>query len=142
VDCYCVFPHGFSILFFYFSKLYWLILFFQYWADWEFSFVIFFFKTLLIVTVFLRMVFFIFFWWFSLKLSFSILFFNIELVKNYSYNMWEKHCNFPLKLLWVAIVFFPTWFFSSFFCVFFFCNIFSQNYLCRFYFFNIKLVRI
>jgi hypothetical protein len=41
---------------------------------------------LLIVS--LRMVFcFFVFWWFSPKLTFSILFFNIELVKNYSYNM-------------------------------------------------------
>jgi hypothetical protein len=58
------------------------------------------------------------FLWFSLKLSFSILFFNIELVKNYSYNMWEKHCNFPCKLLWIATVFFSTWFFSVLLCFF------------------------
>jgi len=42
MDCYGVFPDSFSILFFYFWKLYLLILFFLYWADWEFSFVNFF----------------------------------------------------------------------------------------------------
>ena len=52
-----------------------------------------------------------FFLWFSQKLSFFILFFNIELVKNYSYNMWGKHCNFPQKLLLIATMFFPTLFF-------------------------------
>jgi hypothetical protein len=109
----------FHIVFlFYFFKIIFVNLFLN-WADWEFSFVIFFLKTLLIATVFLRMFFFVFvFLWFSPKLSFFILFFNIELVKNYSYNMWGKHCNFPRKLLWIATVFFPTWFFL-------FCYIFS-----------------
>jgi hypothetical protein len=60
MDWYGVFLYGFSILFFYFSKLYLLILFFKYWADWEFIFVIFFFKTLLIAIVFLYMIFFVF----------------------------------------------------------------------------------
>jgi hypothetical protein len=86
----------------------------------------------LIATVFLRMVFFVFLW-FSQKLSFFILFFNIELIKNYSYNMWGKHCNFPRKLLWIAIIFFS---YGSFL----FCYVFSQNYLYQFYFSNIKLV--
>jgi hypothetical protein len=94
-----------------------------------------------LLTVFLWMVFCLFvFWRFSPKLTFLILFFNIGLVKNYSYNMWEKHYNFPRKLQWIAIIVFRTRFFSSFFCVLFFCNIFSQNYLCQFYFFNIELV--
>jgi len=46
------------------------------------------------------------------KIIFFILFFNIELVKNYSYNMLGKHYNFFWKLLLIATVFFPTWFFS------------------------------
>jgi hypothetical protein len=106
----------FHIVFlFYFFKIIFANLFLN-WADWEFSFVIFFLKTLLIATVFLRMFFFVFvFLWFSPKLSFFILFFNIELVKNYSYNMWGKHCNFPRKLLWIATVFFLIWFFSVLF---------------------------
>jgi hypothetical protein len=56
----------------------------------------------------------IFFIIFSEIIFFFILFFNIELVKNYSYNMWGKHCNFPRKLLLIATVFFPTWFFFLF----------------------------
>ena len=67
-----------------------------------------------IATVFLRIV----FLWFSPKLSFFILFFNIELIKNYSYNTWGKHCNFPRKLLLIATIFFLTWFFSVFFMFF------------------------
>ena len=88
-----------------------------------------FFKTLLIATVFLRMVFFL---WFSLKLS--SFFFNIELIKNYSCNMWKKYCNFPHKLLWIATVFFPTWFFLFFY-------VFPSNCLFQFYFLNIELVK-
>jgi hypothetical protein len=133
VDCYGVFSRSFSILFFYFSKLYLSI--FLYWADWEFSFVFFFFKTLLIVTVFLRMIFFCFcFLWFSSKLSFFILFFNIELVKNYIYNMWGKHCNFPRKLLWIATMFFPIWFFSVLLC-------FSLKLSLSILFLNITLIK-
>jgi len=60
------------------------------------------------------MVFFCFFMIFS-EIIFFILFFNIELVKNYSYNMWGKQCNFPCKLLWFATVFFLRWFFFCFF---------------------------
>jgi hypothetical protein len=56
---------------------------------------------------------------FSPKLSFSIWFFNIELVKNYSYNMWGKHCTLHRKLLWIDTVFFPIKFFFLFFYVFF-----------------------
>jgi len=127
VDCYGAFPHSFSILFFYFFKIIFVNLFLN-WADWEFSFVIFFLKTLLIATVFLRMFFFVFvFLWFSPKLSFFILFFNIELVKNYSYNMWGKHCNFPRKLLWIATVFFLIWFFFCF--VLFFPKIIFVNFI-------------
>jgi hypothetical protein len=50
------------------------------------------------------------------EIIFFILFFNIELVKNYNYNMRGKHCNFPRKLLWIATVFFPVWFFSVLLC--------------------------
>ena len=80
---------------------------------------------MLITTVFLRMVLFLII--FS-EIIFFILFFNIKLVKNYSYNMWGKHCNFPKKLLLIATVFFPTWFF---FCVFvmFFPKIIFVNFI-------------
>jgi len=121
-----VFSHMIFLFYFFIFQNYIYWFFFKYWTDWEFSFVIFFFKTLLIATVFLRKV---FFWWFSLKLYFFILFFDIELVKNYSYNMWEKYCNFSRKLLWIAIVFFshdffPVSFMFSFFVIFFFKIIF------------------
>ena len=66
--------------------------------------------------------FFFVFLWFFLKLSLSILFFNIELVNNYSYNMRGKHCSFPRKLLWIATVFFPHGFFMFFFSKFIFIN--------------------
>ena len=62
-------------------------------------------------------------------------FFNIELVKNYSYNMWRKHCSFPRKLLWIATMFFPTCFFLFFFIFFF------SNCLCQFYYLNIELFK-
>jgi len=64
----------------------------------------------MIATIFLRMVFFMIF----SEIIFFILFFNMKLVKNYSYNMWGKHSNFPRKLLLIATVFFHTWFFPVF----------------------------
>jgi hypothetical protein len=83
---------------------------------------------LLIATIFLSMVFFVFvFLWFSPKLSPFILFFNIELVKNYNYNMWGNHCNFPHKLLWIATVFFLIVFFFCF--VVFFPKIVFVNFI-------------
>ena len=116
-----VFSHmDFLFYFFIFLKFFLLILFFKYWDNWEISFIIKT-KTLLIATVFIGIFFMIFF-----EIIVLILVFNIELVKNFSYNMWEKHCNFPHKLLWIAIVFFPTWFFFSFFYVFFFLIFFSK----------------
>ena len=57
-----------------------------------------------------------------LKLFLSILFFNIELVKNYSYNIWRKHCSFPHKLLWIATVFFSHMVFFLFFYKIIFVN--------------------
>ena len=77
----------------------------------------------MIATVFLRMVFFL------QNYLYFILFFNIELVKNYSYNMWGNHYNFFWKLLSIATVFFPYGFFYNFF----------SNYPFLFYFFNIEL---
>jgi hypothetical protein len=70
-----------------------------------------------------------FFLWFFPKWSFSILFFNIELIKNYSYNMWGKHCNFPRKLLWITTVFFSTWVFFYFLC--FFKKIIFVNFIFK-----------
>jgi len=110
---YCGLLRCFSILFFYFFKI--IFVNFFYWADWEFSFVNFFFKTLLIATVFFCMVFFLFFMIFF-EIIFFILFFNVELVKNYSYNMRGKHCNFLRKLLSIATVFFLIWFFFVLLC--------------------------
>ena len=52
----------------------------------------------------------------------SILFFNIEVVDNYN-------CGFSHKTLWIATVFPHLLFFFVF-----------QNFICRFYFFNIELV--
>jgi len=66
MDCYGVFPDSFSILFFYFWKIYLLILFFLYWADWEFSFVNFFsLKHCWLLQCFSAWFFFFFFLWFS-----------------------------------------------------------------------------
>jgi hypothetical protein len=121
VDCCDIFPHSLSILFLYFLKLYFLIFFNMELIE-NFGFVIFL-KHFLLLQYFFAW----FFLWFSLKLSFFILFFNIELVKNYSYNMWGKHFNFPQKLLLVATIFFPTWFFSVF--VMFFSKIIFVNFI-------------
>ena len=61
----------------------------------------------------------------SPKLSFFILFFNIELVKNYSYNMWGKHCNLFWKLLFICYsVFSHIVFFIIFFQIILFNFIF------------------
>jgi len=72
MDCNGVFSHSFSILFFYFSKLYLSI--FLYWVDWEFSFVIFFFKILLIATVFSTW-FFLFLFFYDFLQNYLILFY-------------------------------------------------------------------
>jgi hypothetical protein len=76
--------------------------------------------------VFLDIIVFCFFM-ISPKLSFSILLFNIQLVKNYNYNIWEKHCNFRRKLLWIATVFFPI----RFFFVMFFSKIIFVNFIFK-----------
>ena len=94
VDCCDVFPLSFSILFLYFSKLY-LSIFLYYWADWKFGFVIFFFKTLLIATVFLRMIF------FSPKLSFFLFYFlilswlkiTVTICKESTVTFFENYCS-------------------------------------------------
>jgi hypothetical protein len=77
VDCYDAFPHSFSILFFYFFKIIFVNLFLN-WADWEFSFVIFFLKTLLIATVFLRM-FFLFLFFYDFLRNYLFLFYFLIL---------------------------------------------------------------
>jgi hypothetical protein len=68
-----------------------------------------------------------FFYDFLQNYLFFILFFNIELVKNYSYYMWGKHYNFPRKLLLIATMLFPTWFFFVF--VMFFPKIIFVNFI-------------
>jgi hypothetical protein len=122
----------FLFYFLIFSKLYLSI--FLYWADWEFSFVIFF-KTLLIATVFLRMVFFCFcfFYDFLWNYLFFILFFNIEQVKNYSYNSVESTVTFLANYCGLLQCFFS----YGFFCF----VIFFPKIICQFYFLNIKLVK-
>ena len=67
---------------------------------------------------------------FSLKLSFSILFFKI--ISWLRIAITSKY-KFFLTKHYGLIQFFLTWFFSSFFCVFFFCDIFFQNYLRWFF---------
>ena len=80
------------------------------------------------------------------KIIFVDFFKNIELVKNYNYNkaksygesivtFFTKHsellqyfCSFPHKTLSIATTFFLMGFFSF------------QDYLCWFFFFNVKLV--
>ena len=54
--------------------------------------------------------------------------------------MWGKHCSFSHKTIWIAIVL-PHMVFFLFLC-FLFCEDFFHNNLCRFYYFNIELVRI
>jgi hypothetical protein len=83
--------------------------------------------------VFPHMVF-MFFYDFFQNYFFLFYFFNIELVENYN-------CSFPHKTLWIAIVFLYMGLFSFSFSFFLFSYmIFFQNYLCCFYFFNIKLI--
>jgi len=65
--------------------------------------------------VFLHMVFllFLFFYNFFQNDLCWFYFFNIKLVKNYNYNIWESHCSFPHKLSCIAIVFFLFYVFFS-----------------------------
>jgi len=102
----------------------------------RFCFVVFFFKTLWIVTMFPHIIFVLlqcFPTCFFPKLSLSNCFFNIELVKNlaltfptcFFFHFFHFFCFFFSKL---------SSFFSSIFCIFF------QNCFCWFYFFNMELV--
>jgi len=78
--------------------------------------------------------FYVFFYDFFQNYFCRFYFFNIELVENYN-------CNFPHKTLWIAIVFsYMSLFFIFFFYDFCFLYDIFQNYLCCFYFFNIKLI--
>jgi len=151
MDCYGVFPDSFSILFFYFWKLYLLILFFLYWADWEFSFVNFFsLKHCWLLQCFSSWFFFFFYDflrshpnapWITtvihsafLSLFFTFFFFAIF------------HLFFQLSFFFrLFFLFFQNYFpffynfpFFSFLFIYFF---FFQNYLCWFYFLNIELVK-
>jgi len=68
-----------------------------------------------------------FFYDFSQKLSLSIFFFNIELVKNYNYNKAKSHGESVVVFLRKhcgLLQYFSKWFFYM---------ILKKNYLCRFY---------
>jgi len=172
VDCYNIFLHGLFSFFlwfisFFFSNWSLSILFFLYWAGWEFSFVVFSKITLWIATMFPPHGFCfvtVFPHVFLFKLSLSNLFFQY-------WAGWELRFSFPLMFvfqfflffseLFLSILFFYYWdgwefsflvFFSLkhcgllqcfpvwFFFIYFF--VFFQNYLCWFYFFHIELIEI
>ena len=133
MDCYGVFPDSFSILFFYFWKIYLLILFFLYWADWEFSFVNFFsLKHCWLLQCFSAWFFFFFLWFSSL---------TPKCTMDYNSN---PQC-IPLSFFHIFFFFaiFHLFFQLSFFFLSFhlFFLFFFQNYLCWFYFLNIELVK-
>jgi len=124
MDCYNVSLHGFFSLFlwFFFSKWSLSILFFSYWAGWEFCFVVFKKKTLWIATMFPYMVFVLLQYFptcFFSKL-FLLIFFYIELVKN-------------------LVLTSPTCFISHFFSFSFFAFFFQNCLLLFFMFFFSKL---
>jgi len=132
MDYYNVSLHGFFLwifffFFFFFSKWSLSILFFSYWADWEFYFVVFFLNTVDCYNV-SHMVFVLlqcFPTCFFFKTIFVYFFFNIELIEN------------------LALTF-PTCFFFHFFSkiVFFFSFFvffFSELFLLI-YFFNMELI--
>ena len=122
MNCCDVFPLSFFILFLYFLKLYLSIFFLilnwlRIWFCYFFSL-----KHCWLLQCFSA-------WFFFLQnYLFFILFFNIELVKNYSYNIWGKHCNFFLK---ITVDCYSVFSHMVFFLIFF--------KLFQFYFFNIKL---
>jgi hypothetical protein len=137
MHCYNISLHDFFLFFYdffsFFLNWYLSILFFLYWASWEFNFVVFSKITLWIVTVFplhgfcfavvfpSHVVFLNYICW--------IYFFNVEL--------WALA--FPIYFFLFFFVFFPK-IILFFFCFILFILIFFQNYFCRFYFFTIELV--
>jgi len=77
---FCFLPKN-CLFFVFFSKLF-LSIFFYYWADWKFSFLVFFFKTLWIATVFLHMVFLMIFLFFFFGFIFvDFIFFILSWLK-------------------------------------------------------------
>ena len=115
MDCYGVFPHNFSILFFLFFKIIFDD-FFLYWADWEFSFVIFFFKTLLIATVFFRMILFLFFYDFLWNYLISFYFLIVSWLKIAVTICEENTVTFLANYCGLLQCFFPYGFFSVLLC--------------------------
>ena len=127
MDYYNVSPHGF-FLWFFFSK--WsLLIFFSYWTGWEFCFVVFFFKTPWIITMFPNMVF-VLLQCFPTCLFFKIIFveffFNIELVENLAltfptcfFSKLSLLIFFNIDLVENLALTFPTCFFFYFFSFYF-----------------------
>jgi len=128
VDCCDVFPHMFSILFLYFLKLYLSICF-----NWlRIFFVICFFKTLLIATMFLRM---IFFYDFLRNYLFLFYFLILSWLKIIVTICEENTVTFLENYCWLLQCFFP----HGFFFLFLLC--FSLKLSLSIYFLNIKLVK-
>jgi hypothetical protein len=143
MDCYSVSLHDFFFGFFFFLvffiifSIFYMIFskiifvdfnFFLYWAGWKFSFVLFFFETPWIATVFLYIIFFVMIFFKIIFVDF--IFLMLSWLRITIVDFLTKH----YRLLQC----FPAWFFFSFH---FFCYNFFQNYLCRFYFSNIELVK-
>jgi hypothetical protein len=129
MDFYNISLHGFFYFFYEFFSSFFLN------GLCRFCFIVFFFKTLWIVTMFPHMVFVLlqcFPTCFFPKLSLSNLFFNIELLKNSA--LIFPHVVFHFFSFFFAFYFQIVFFFFSIFCVFF------QNCFFLFYFFNMELV--
>ena len=123
MDCYIFFPHSFSILFFYFSKLY-LSIFFN--IELIENLVLYFFSLkhywllqsyilyqLWIVAVFFHMIFFMIF-----STIICPFFFNIKLVKNYNYNKAKSYGKSVVVFLtkhYGLLQSFSKWFFILFY---------------------------
>jgi hypothetical protein len=76
-----------------------------------------------------------FFLWFSPKLSFLFYFLILSWLKITVTICEENTVTFLENYCWLLQCFFP---YGFFFC---FCYVFPKNYLCQFYFLNIKLVK-
>ena len=129
-----MFPYMVFFCFFFQNYL----LFFSYWAGWEFSFIVFFFKTPWIATVFSHMIFLL---WFFSKLSLSILLFLILnwlriTIRDFLIKHYRLLQCFPA---WFFFLLFFLWFFSKLSLSILFFLILSslRIYLCRFLLENI-----
>jgi len=131
MDYYNVSLHSFfyELFSFLFPKWSLWILFFLYWASWEFCFVDFFFKTLWIVTMFPHMVF-VLLQCFLTCFFFNYLcwfFFNIKLVENLA-------LTFPTCFFFSFFHFVFTFFFQNCLLFFIFLFFFSELFLLILFF--------